>query len=137
MNDETRFWAKVKRGADDECWLWLGARSGKYGRFNPSSHTVYVHRWSYEKFVGPIPDGLTIDHLCGTPLCVNPSHLEAVTLAENIRRGLNATKTHCTNGHLFDEENTYIRKEGWRGCRVCRAEAVVRRTKRLRMETQT
>ena len=86
-----------------------------------------LHRAIYEKFVGPIPDGLTIDHLCRNRLCVNPAHLEPVTLAANVLRGeslpaKNARKTHCPKGHPYDETNTHITKQGWRICKACNRE---------------
>lgn len=71
----------------DGCWLWAGA-PGKngYGRISVENTVRYAHRVSYETFVGPIPQGLTIDHLCRVRMCINPGHLEPVTLAENTRR---------------------------------------------------
>jgi hypothetical protein len=69
--------------------------------------------------VGPIPEGLTIDHLCKNPGCVRPDHLEAVTMRENIRRGSWASRTHCINGHEYTEENTYRMPSGYRDCRRC------------------
>jgi hypothetical protein len=74
------------------CWLWFGETEEKgYGRFNlkPSRPRVRVaaHRWIYEYLVGPIPEGLTIDHLCNVPACQNPAHMEPVTRSENARRG--------------------------------------------------
>ena len=83
------------------------------------------HRFAYELLVGPIPKGLTIDHVkskeCISTLCVNPAHLEAVTLRENILRGnglaaMNAKKTHCPQGHPYD----YVNSAGARGCSICR-----------------
>jgi HNH endonuclease len=81
-----RFWSKVELGPC--CWLWLGRpnRFG-YGRFTRSDRVVVLaHRFAYELFEGPIPEGLTLDHLCETPACVRPEHLEPVTNAENVRR---------------------------------------------------
>ncbi len=121
---EPRFWAKVRKAAT--CWLWIGAKGGNgtYGYFWDGKRNVYAHRYAYSRYVGPIPPGLTIDHLCRNPLCVRPSHLEAVTLAENIRRGEagqnNATKTHCKRGHPYDAENTYSNPSGRRECRTCK-----------------
>jgi hypothetical protein len=122
-----RFWRMVEKGAPDECWLWLGSKSVEgYGLINPgrSGGTSKAHRVSYEISVGPIPDGLTIDHLCRTPGCVNPSHLEPVTHRENILRGggwaaQNARKTHCVNDHEFTAATTRVNRQGKRVCREC------------------
>jgi hypothetical protein len=87
-----RFLAKIIK--TDNCWLWMGCklpkqknRPGGYGYFSHNNKNVYAHRFAYELWVGPIPPNMTIDHLCFTPSCVNPSHMEIVTLAENTRRG--------------------------------------------------
>lgn len=74
---------------EGDCWIWNGA-PGKngYGRISVDNQLRYVHRVSYEHYVGPIPDGLTIDHLCRVRMCINPAHLEPVTLEENTRREL-------------------------------------------------
>ena len=102
----------------DSCWEWGGYRHGNgYGAIWHEGKQVLVHRWSYEHFVGPIPDGLTIDHLCRNRACVNPAHMEPVTSRENTRR---AMRTHCINGHEFTPENTYTPNDGKRYCRECR-----------------
>lgn len=86
-----RFLVKVAE-TENGCLLWTGATGGKsgYGKFNAEagvgSVPMQAHRFAYECFVGPIPDGLTIDHVCRNPRCVNPAHLEPVTLGENLRR---------------------------------------------------
>lgn len=79
-----------------------------------------AHRVAYEEIMGPVPEGLELDHLCRTRSCVNPSHLEPVTHRENMNRGDVATrrKTHCPKGHPYDEENTGI-YNGYRNCRAC------------------
>lgn len=118
-----RFWSKVDK--TETCWLWTAAKdTGGYGRFGVSGKVAFAHRHSYEFLVGPIPEGLELDHLCRVPACVNPSHLEPVTHAENLRRAItNAdhrrNQTSCIHGHPFDEANTIRRKNGGRGCREC------------------
>lgn len=132
------FWKNVQK--TDTCWLWTGRTL--FSRTETEYPYIWIksetgqwrstgaHRWSYEYFVGQIPDGYTIDHVkargCSSTLCVNPAHLEAVTLKENIERAdgifvQHAKQAYCINGHLFDEENTYYRprKEGGRACRRC------------------
>lgn len=115
---------------DGECWRWTGARHpAGYGTFGDH----LAHRRSYELHVGPIPAGLTLDHLCRNRWCVNPAHLEAVPLVENVMRGesppaRNARKTHCPQGHPYDEANTYWTSNGWRICRACNRERGRRRS---------
>jgi hypothetical protein len=107
------------------CWPWGGSRDRYgYGKMSAFGVHVRVYRYSYELLVGPIPEGLTIDHLCRNPPCVNPDHLEAVTNKENILRSdspsaINARKTHCIHGHEFTEANTYVSRQGVRTCRTC------------------
>lgn len=127
---EERFWSKVDAGGD--CWLWTAGRTPEgYGKYSiTASDQLGAHRFAYEALVGPIPPGLTLDHLCRTLACVNPDHLEPVSRAENIRRSpggrasINARKTQCPHGHPYDDANTdrYV----WRGrvhrrCLACRA----------------
>lgn len=115
-----RLWEKVDK--TDTCWLWTGFCIGGYGVIGEWDKSFMAHRLAYELLIGPIPDGLVIDHLCRVRNCVNPDHLEPVTLAENIRRGEvgrhNATKTVCPQGHEYTEVNTYWYR-GTRSCRTC------------------
>lgn len=107
----------------DTCWLWQGAlEGGGYGVFWLNGRNIRAHRFSYEKYIAKIPQGLVLDHLCKIRNCVNPEHLEPVTTIENIQRGrgcYNKLKTHCKQGHNFTPENTYIKKNGGRDCREC------------------
>jgi HNH endonuclease len=108
------------------CWLWtLGARHWGYGALVKNGRSHPAHRLSYEIFVGPIPDGMTIDHLCRVPACVNPDHLEAVTMeVNNLRRRrelFGRPQTHCIYGHPFSGDNVRIAKNGHRTCKKCDA----------------
>jgi hypothetical protein len=104
----------------DTCWLWQGGQDGHgYGQtFVYGRGLVGAHAAAYELLVGPVPEGLELDHLCRTPLCVNPAHLEPVTHAENMRRA-GAAKTHCVHGHEYTPENTRIGGRGERKCLTC------------------
>lgn len=112
----------------DGCWKWLGNMNLGLGygmvQHPQRRRNVPAHRWAYELFVGPIPDGLHVDHLCRNRRCVNPLHLEAVTQRENTLRGMgiaaiNARKTHCPKGHEYTPENTYLQGPLKRN-RVCK-----------------
>ncbi len=122
-----RFWPKVSRTGN--CWLWLAATNkGGYGCFRDGGgrRMVLAHRWAYEALVGPISVGLQLDHLCRTPSCVNPAHLEPVTQRENLIRGIgfpgqNVRMTHCKNGHELSGTNlVQCRLPKQRLCAICR-----------------
>lgn len=121
------FWAKVDKAAPDGCWLWTGYVEGGYGRYGHGAERL-VHRLVYIELVGPIPEGLELDHTCRVRACCNPDHLEPVTHAENVRRGeglaaQQARQTECKRGHPFTPENTYTYRQGRsRRCRTCRRE---------------
>lgn len=120
-----RFWEKVDVRGFDECWEWTSyiVKATGYGRFAVAGKQVGAHVMAYELVAGDVPDGLVLDHLCRNRSCVNPNHLEPVSLGENVLRGeappaKNARKTHCKRDHVFDEQNTYVHK-GQRNCRAC------------------
>lgn len=113
------------------CWEWSRTRtSGGYGQISVKHAMVQTHQVAYHLFIGPVPAGLQLDHLCRNRACANPWHLDPVTSAVNSRRGLGAlnlpdygSRTHCVNGHAFDQVNTYIHPvTGYRTCRNCRAD---------------
>lgn len=125
---EDRFWEKVdKTSSASGCWLWLGAKEPHgYGSFNIGNRTNRAaHRVAYLLTVGPIPSGMTLDHLCRNTSCVNPAHLDPCTSGVNTSRGTspgaNAVRTNrCCRGHEFTPENTYFRPDnGHRFCRQC------------------
>ena len=144
-----RLWAKVDKRGPDECWPWIGRTHLGYGWLgvigsNGIRLPVTAHRFAYQISVGPIPDGLHIDHRCHVAgecmltndcphrRCCNPAHLAPATPRENTLRGnsqvaVNVTKTHCPQGHEYDEANTYVAPRGDRHCRACARESTKRR----------
>jgi hypothetical protein len=122
-----RFWPKVDK--TDECWIWRGGlTSNGYGSLSAggsNGRKLLAHRVAYEFVIGPIPEGLDLDHLCRVRACVNPAHLEPVTRRENLIRGntiiaAQVARTHCPQGHPYDEANTFLSHGGRkRQCRIC------------------
>lgn len=120
------------------CWLWMGnaGTADGYGKFRPAPGRPIemAHRWAYEAFCGPIPDGMQVDHKChtdalecpGGPRCIhrrccNPDHLEVVTASENTmrQRHFARSRTECPKGHSYEGENLILGKDGKRRCRTC------------------
>jgi len=133
---EAAFWSKVVKDQESGCWLWTGRINSRgYGEIQRDSRKQPVHVWAYRYFIGEIPEGYQIDHVksagCVYRNCVNyENHLEAVTPLENILRSdgpaaINSRKTHCPQGHPYDEENTENRINShtgkpYRNCKICR-----------------
>lgn len=133
--DAARLWSKFDQRGVDECWIWTGSHDNYgYGHLSvkvDGKHTTRkAHRLVYEQLIGPIPDGLQLDHLCRVRNCVNPNHLEPVDGRTNVLRGegisaVLARRETCQNGHEYTPENT--RYEGTvRRCRACKRAASMR-----------
>lgn len=128
---ESRFWSKVNK--TENCWLWTGSLTTKgYGQYGLNNKRAHRLAWFFTYGTWPAQDGL--DHLCRIRHCVNPAHLEEVSTSTNLHRGepnwkKQKNKTHCVNGHLFDEQNTYWRPDRptQRLCRQCGKESQRRR----------
>jgi len=129
MKEEERFMKFVYPEPNTGCWIFSGADNGYgYSGFRRSVDNggkwEKAHRVSYKMFIGEIPNGLELDHLCRVRCCVNSQHLEPVTSKENSRRGLTGINfrsvTHCKKGHLYSGDNLYITPTGGRDCKACR-----------------
>ncbi len=137
-----RFMGKVRVGKD--CWEWLGAINNHgYGTFSVARRTHSAHKFSYEMYVGAVPHGLDLDHLCRNRWCVNPAHLEPVTRRENTLRGEHpaavsyVTKT-CGRGHSITGDNVrVIRRHGrqYESCLRCSRERLKRYRRNKRKKT--
>lgn len=126
-----RFFSHVE-AIKNGCWNWVGAmKFNGYGNFSIRKNKVRksysAHRWAYINLVGDIPQGLAVDHLCRNRKCVNPSHMELVTLKENLLRGIgfsgeNARKTHCKKGHPLVAVPLSRKTSAQRHCPICERE---------------
>lgn len=120
-----RIWDRVDMsGGPDACWPWkLSIGSHGYGQVGwmgtGGRGMTTAMRATWTAIHGPIPDGLQIDHLCRNRPCCNPAHLRLLTLSENSSNTSRLLRTECLHGHPYDEQNTYITKQGWRRCRTC------------------
>lgn len=123
-----RLFAKFDRLPESECWTWLSHRTvDGYGVMMVAGKVRRAHRLVWCAFRGPIPAGLQLDHLCRNRGCVNPEHLELVTLQENVARG-NAgepqrARTHCPRQHPYAGANLVVWADGKRRCRRCLRDA--------------
>lgn len=124
------------------CWVWTAGLKDGYGQYRHNGQSRNAHRVTYEFLVGPIPEGLVLDHLCRVRRCVNPDHLEPVTNQENNIRGDNPQvagarqrdKKECPDSHPYNKANTYILPGGGRACRTCaRAKHANQRRQRQRL----
>lgn len=135
-----RFWNKLYR-APSGCWEWQAYTWNGYAQYHHEGRTRQGYRVAYEVLIGPIPNGMSIDHLCRNRGCCNPSHLEPVSPGTNTRRGngqsyKNSLKTHCPQGHPYSEENTYVTIRRGRGHRHCRKCIVINNRAYLRRKAQ-
>lgn len=136
-----RFHAKFTVNPSSGCWEWTASRTlkgyGMIGAGSPQRGLLAAHRVAFEIYVGPIPAGLQLDHLCRVRHCVNPDHLEPVSARENVRRGfglaaINAAKTHCPQKHEYTADNTYYNPStNRRMCRVCIRNHGIKRQQKL------
>jgi hypothetical protein len=140
-DERVRGWLDRCTVNENGCWLWPGATfRGGYGNVSVVSsdgtrRNAGLHRVVFEYIVGPIPEGLVLDHLpfCRTPACCNPAHLEPVTQQVNLLRGdtmtaRRAAVTHCPAGHEYTSENTRRSSRGQRHCVACNTERKRRQT---------
>lgn len=129
------FWDSIIMPPDtdlkEKCWAWNGVqwKSG-YGRWNQHNWGYWVHRVTYSQYRGPIPDGLTIDHLCMNKICCNPFHLDPVTQKENTRRWAEQKITHCPKGHPYTPDNL-VAGSARRRCKICHRQSEYDRRRKM------
>lgn len=125
MSDREALLAQIAKRLDSGCWEWRGYSSGGYPMVGWNGKRMQkAARILYELMVGPIPDGMLLHHTCENTLCINPAHLEPHTRASHPDAAPQgqAAKTHCPQGHAYNEDNTYRPKRGGRMCRTCKRE---------------
>lgn len=127
MDEVERFYSKIKINKQTGCWEWLGGTfTNGYGVFKAKRKTWRAHRYSYTISKGKIPENKILHHKCENKLCVNPKHLEPITILEHpkISTNHNTNKTHCIRGHLLSGKNLYITpSSGKRVCSKCSSES--------------
>jgi hypothetical protein len=137
---EERMWRHISPEPNSGCWLWTAALTGGgYGGVGFAGKFCLAHRVMYEIVIGPIPAGLCLDHKCRVRCCVNPAHLEPVTVGENNRRGDSfwRKKTHCPQGHPYEGHNVMWKLGVQRSCRACHTACTHRRrAARRKLEAQ-
>jgi hypothetical protein len=134
-----KFWSRVRKN-EGGCWLWLGGtHKGGYGSFRSNHKVIQAHWAGYALKHGIVPDGKILHHTCKNPACVNPDHLMVLTRREHSQQhpeGPCFKKSHCKNGHPLNEQTCYSRFRKDRGyivrhCRICAAEAMMRRVQAI------
>lgn len=124
---EPRLIAGSVRDESTGCLIWVRSKNSRgYGLIGVNGKVELAHRMAHEIWIGPIPEGHQVDHVlakgCRSKACIEPTHLEAVTGLENMRRTPQATKTHCLRNHPLTPENTRVNGNGNRSCIACRTE---------------
>jgi len=129
-----RFWKKVDKNGPvpkqcpglGPCWLWAGSKkTSGYGHIIYEGREIRAHRMAVIIEDGSIPEGMLVMHRCDNPPCVRRTHLIVGNTTDNNRdcvakgRHHCSKKTHCPEGHPYDEGNTYFGKTG-RHCRKCK-----------------
>ena len=131
-----RFLSRVDRSG--ECWMFVGGKKsgsrGQYATFMVNARRVYVHRFAYELWHGPIPEDMTVDHICGIQRCVRPDHLQLLTGSQNSSRWFREQRQVCRNGLHPISESVQTERRGKTAliCAPCRDAALSRHAARQR-----